>query len=170
MLNLTLLIRDPTLADRKELTVATALTEELLRDIRGVVSRLRDADGIDVGEAFRRLVQPVPDPRIHVQVAADARVDDAAQAETLVRLAQEGITNAIRHAAARNVWLTLSRKANELELAIEDDGRFKLPLTIGNGLRGMRERIAAIGGEIEFGLGTAGGFRIHARLPQPYRA
>ena len=53
-----------------------------------------------------------------------------------------------------------------LELAIEDDGRAPRVLMAGHGITGIRERIAALGGTLEFGAGPGGGVRVFARVPR----
>jgi signal transduction histidine kinase len=165
-LNLAVLGRDSELASRRELQTARGLADELLQDIRGVVAQLRSHDGIDLREAFARLAETLPAPRVHVEVAEDALVDDTARAETLVRMAQEGLTNSARHSGAQNVWLKLTREADGVELVVEDDGHVRGPLTPGHGLTGMRERIAALGGELLTESARGGGLRLRARLPR----
>ncbi len=165
-LNLAVLARDAELAARRELQTARGLADELLQDIRGVVAQLRSHDGIDLREAFARLAETLPAPRVHVEVADDARVEDTARAETLVRVAQEGLTNAARHSGAQNAWLKLTREPDAVQLVVEDDGRVRGTLTPGHGLTGMRERIAALGGELLTESSADGGLRLRARLPR----
>jgi signal transduction histidine kinase len=138
----------------------------LLSDIRGVVAQLRRHDGIDLREAITRLAEPLAFAHVHVQVDDDARVNDAERAAALIRLAQESLTNAAKHASAQNVWLKLTREHDLLQLVVEDDGRLIDPVHPGHGLTGMRERVAALGGELKIGTASAGGLRICARLPR----
>jgi signal transduction histidine kinase len=165
-LNLAVLARDTALAGHRELQAARTLADELLEDIRGVVSQLRRHEGIDLREAFENLARHLPAPSVHVDVADDARVADAECAAALVRLAQEGLTNSARHAGSRNVWLKLTREGERLQLLIEDDGRSSAPLRPGHGVLGMHERVAELGGQLEIGNATAGGLRLCASLPR----
>lgn len=165
-LNLAVLAQDAALAGRRELEVARTLVDELLHDIRQVVSQLRRHEGIDLRQALQELAAPLPAPRVHVQVDDDARIDDAERAAALVRLAQEGLTNAARHAASQNVWLRLTRDRDRLRLVVEDDGRIAGPVRPGHGLTGMRERVAELGGELEIGTAERGGLRLCASLPR----
>lgn len=165
-LNLAVLSKDEAVASRQEFHAARTLADELLEDIRGVVSQLRQHEGIDLRNAFQRLAEHLPSPRVHVEVADDARVEDTARAATLVRLAQEGLTNSARHAGARNVWLRLTRDGDRLQLLIEDDGHVSEPLLPGHGVLGMRERVAELGGQLEIGSADSGGLRLCARLPR----
>jgi len=84
----------------------------------------------------------------------------------LLRCAQEIITNAVRHAQARNLWLTFERTgANELAIHAHDDGRGAGNLRHGNGLTGMRERLAQIGGRLDITTARDQGFALHAWVP-----
>jgi signal transduction histidine kinase len=83
-----------------------------------------------------------------------------------VRLAQEGLTNAAKHSGSRNVWLTLRREGDRLQLLVEDDGIVREPLKPGHGVLGMRERVGELGGQLEIGIATSGGLRLCAYLPR----
>lgn len=165
-LNLQLLADLPGLEARREYRLARQLTTELLADIRQVVSRLRRDDGLDLREALAQLAAPFPQPAIHVDVEEGARAADADRAEVVLRAAQEGLTNAVRHAQAQNVWLRLARRAGgALELTVEDDGRFEGVAHPGNGLEGVRERLQEVSGALELGRGPRGGLRLAAIVP-----
>jgi signal transduction histidine kinase len=161
-LQLALLARDQAGAPPAVRTAAT-LADELLGDIRGVVSQMRQNDGLDLRRAIEELAAPIPRPKVHLDLAADSRVDDLGQAQALLRVAQEGLTNAARHSFAENVWLRLIRDGDRLLLEIRDDGRGARNLRIGNGISGMCERLEGIGGGIEFDC--AKGFRLNAWVP-----
>lgn len=161
-LQLALLARDPNGAP-PAITTAAALADELLGDIRGVVGQMRQNDGLDLRRAIEELAAPIPRPRVHLDLGDDARVDDLAQAHALLRVAQEGLTNAARHSAAENVWLSLAHRGDRLVLDIRDDGRGAKTLHLGHGLSGMCERLEAVGGGVEFA--SMQGFRIEAWVP-----
>jgi signal transduction histidine kinase len=88
------------------------------------------------------------------------------------RIVQEALTNARRHAAGAAVDVELHFGPDELWLRVRDNGPGApagLPpsqaLAGGNGLLGMRERAAAVGGTLHTGTATSGGFLVEARLP-----
>jgi signal transduction histidine kinase len=164
-LNLQLLADVPGLAKRREYALLRQLTTELLADIRQVVSRLRRDDGLDVRSALEQLAAPFPRPAIHVDVDPAARAPDADRAEVLLRAAQEGLTNAVRHAAAENVWLRVVHRDGSLELTVEDDGRYDGTSPPGNGLTGLRERLQEAAGTLAVARGPRGGLQLTATLP-----
>lgn len=163
-LNLLALSRDRALAQRTELATAVALADQLLGDIRGVVRQMRLHEGVELADALRQIAAPFPKPRIELDIEPGLRVADVNQAEALVRAAQEALTNAARHADAAHVTLKLARVADGVALEVIDDGRGARALAPGHGLRGMRERLEAVGGRVEFG-NTARGFAVRAFLP-----
>ena len=164
-LNLALLQRDAG-ADRvRTLATAEQLAGELLGDLRGVVAQLRQHDGMDLRQAIGALVAPLPRPRIEIVLADDARASGAMQAETVIRVAQEALTNIVRHANATTATLTLDRDGDALVLAVADDGVGAAELVAGNGLAGMRERVEALGGTLAVASTAGCGVRIEARIP-----
>jgi signal transduction histidine kinase len=164
-LNLACLLREPALADREELLVSSALADDLLSQIRQVVSALRTYDGIDLGAALDALSSPLPGTRVEIAIDDGLRVDDIDQAEALLRCAQEAITNAVRHGRATLILIGLHRIEGSLELRIVNDGISPASLAPGNGLTGMRERIAAIGGTLDVAPTPPRGVRVVARIP-----
>jgi signal transduction histidine kinase len=165
-LNLALLAQDPAYAGRAEFKLARTLTDELLADLRGVVTQLRQHDGIDLSEALSRMASIVPAPRVHVDVAPEARIAGAERAESVLRIAQESLTNAMRHAGANNVHVRLRGIENGVELMVSDDGRAPADLRAGNGISGMRERIEDLGGTLDLTVSASGGLCVTARIPQ----
>ncbi len=86
------------------------------------------------------------------------------------RIAQEALTNVIRHAAATTVWIRVTYGPANLGLRIEDDGKglsLGEPAGAGSGIAGMRERLTALGGELRTGPRPGGGFQVTGRLPLP---
>ena len=68
----------------------------------------------------------------------------------MLRCTQELITNSIKHAQAKNLWIHFSKNENEVIFSIEDDGTGdSQSLREGNGLTGIRERVKQFNGEIE---------------------
>lgn len=164
-LNLARLARDPALAAREELQVSSALADDLLGQIRQVVGTLRAHDGFDLRAALEALAQPIPGVKIVIDIEDHLRVDDIEQAETLLRCAQEAITNALRHGRATGIGIALQRIDGALTLSIANDGLAPARIDSGNGLTGMRERLAAVGGTLEIATTPPRGLQVIARIP-----
>ncbi len=144
---------------------AQAVAKLLLADVRDTVSSLRHHRPVDLRRALLTLVAGTSEPRIHLALPDQAELADPSQAHAVFRCVQEAITNAVRHAGARNVWIDLAREPGRLELRIRDDGRGAPEATPGNGLTGMRERLEAAGGGLEIDRQPGQGFRLSAWLP-----
>ena len=144
---------------------AHAITRLLLADVRDVVSTLRDPGPTDVAKAIRALSSAPASLAIHLDVPASLEIGDASRAQAVVRSVQEIITNAARHAQARNLWIRLAVRDDGVTLHARDDGRGATALAPGHGLTGMRERFEAAGGSIDFDTRAAGGFEVRAFLP-----
>lgn len=164
-LNLRALAADPVFAARPEVRLAQQLSHELLRDIRGVVQAMRDSRGLDLETAMRALAAGMPKPALQVRVEDDVRITDPAQAEALLRLVQEALTNAARHAHAEVIRVEVRREGEEICVHVEDDGHLRGTLREGNGIAGMRERLAALHGSLQLGRTARGSLCIDARIP-----
>jgi signal transduction histidine kinase len=105
------------------------------------------------------------DVRLHVQgdpIALPGALDLSAY-----RILQEGLTNALKHAGASQVDVTVQYAANELRLEVRDDGRGHSARNdgFGHGLVGIGERVKIYGGEMSAFATTSGGFVLRASLP-----
>ncbi len=164
-INLRLLSADPALAQRDDIAVLEQLSAELLADIRNVVQSMRDDRGLDLQTALRALAAPFPRPALRLRIDPDVRITDARVAELLLRLVQEALTNAVRHADADEVAVHLHCENAQLRVDIQDDGHRAECIREGNGITGMRERLAALQGHLDLGLTPTGGMHLTASVP-----
>ena len=138
----------------------------LLADVREAVSELRQDDAIDLTQALQSLIDGVPSLHVHLSTPPRFSVEDPRRAQVLLRCVQEIITNTAKHAGARNLWLTFAYDdENLLSLSAQDDGRGTASILPGNGLSGMRERLAEFGGDVSMESETGQGFALRVRLP-----
>src|SRR5829696_7134152 len=110
------------------------------------------ATGLEVRTRVEGLPRPLP-----------AGTDLAA-----FRIVQESLTNVTRHAGPASATVLVRYGNDDLTVQVDDDGRGPAAAAgpgTGNGIRGMRERVAALGGELTTGPRPGGGFRVQARLP-----
>ena len=152
-----------------------AAIDDILAIVRDVSGRLRPAT-LDIGlpaaasalcEEFQAsLAIPCPlDNRLPPELVLDEATVTGA-----FRILQESITNAGRHAQAQAIRVALQLDGPRLCLSVQDDGRGFDPETIREsgldyGLAGMRERAAALGGELRIISTPGSGTTVEARLP-----
>ncbi|MEU8120899.1 sensor histidine kinase [Spirillospora sp. NPDC049024] len=149
-------------------------SREALRELRATLGVLRQADeeaptapapGLDrIGE----LVAPARSAGLTVHVSVGDAADPPAEVGLAAyRIVQESLTNVVRHAAAREVTVSVEPGRRELLVEVADDGRGPAAAggAPGSGVGGMRERARALGGELTAGGRPGGGYLVRARLP-----
>jgi signal transduction histidine kinase len=145
---------------------AHTLAKLLLSDVREAVSRLRHDDAIDMAATLLPLADNVPGLEIVMEMPSPFLLDDPERAHVLLRCTQEIITNTVRHAHAQHLRLCYHLDGCTVLLQARDDGRGSDPSpVVGNGLRGIRERLAAYGGKVDIVTGAGSGFAVDIRLP-----
>jgi signal transduction histidine kinase len=154
----------PALANIKE------ASREALRDLRGALEILRRGEVVPRSPApgpgdLNRLVTTVAATGLDVRLDEEGRPDVLPAAVELAafRIVQEALTNVSRHAGARSATVRV-RYDDDMTVEVVDDG-IGGDASAGNGITGMRERAAALGGTVEARPGRGGGFRVVARLP-----
>jgi len=104
-----------------------------------------------------------------VDIAEELPDLSKAVATAVYRAVQESLTNIARHAGARSAWVVLAVEDDALYVEVEDDGRGIAPEDLAKarsvGLKGMRERIAFLGGTLEIARAPRGGTRLRLRVP-----
>jgi signal transduction histidine kinase len=106
-----------------------------------------------------------------LDVAPDLHTLPAGVQLTAYRIVQEALTNVRKHTRASSVCVTVARSGDHLDITVADDGNGLVgELAPGNGLIGMRERVAMHDGTLFTGPGDDGGFVVRTRLPVTGRA
>ena len=104
-----------------------------------------------------------------IDIAAELPDVSKAVGTAVYRAVQESLTNIARHAGARSAWVVLAVEDGALYVEVEDDGRGIAPEDLAKarsvGLKGMRERIAFLGGTLEIARAPRGGTRLRLRVP-----
>lgn len=150
---------------KEHISKAQDLNKNLLTDLREVVSSMRDKQEIDLQKVLNGLIENVPKPKIHLDISEDLIVHDPNRAHIIVRCIQEVITNSIKHSNADNLWFSVELKNYNVVIKARDDGRGAQDLKAGNGLTGMAERLAEVGGKLDFSSKLGQGFSLEASLP-----
>ncbi len=153
-----------------------AMTGQMQDGVRAILHRLRRPDALPAGRLGEALGQYCrhwaglyPAVTLTPELAPVERALSEDFCLTVLRLLQESLTNVARHAEANHVSVELACDEDGLELAVSDDGRGFDPTlrTERYGVTGMRERVAACGGELLIESLASGGTRVCARLPWP---
>jgi signal transduction histidine kinase len=152
-------------AAQEHVNQAHTLARLLLSDVREAVSRLRTDDAIDMAATLRPLAENAAGLRIVLDLPERFLLDDAERAHVLLRCTQEIITNAQRHAQAVELRLRYRFEGRAVRVLASDDGRGAEAPAAGNGLRGMRERLAAYGGSAAISTHPGAGFALDLYLP-----
>jgi signal transduction histidine kinase len=161
-------------AMRAAMREATEQLTDHIAALRSLIAELRPPalDQLGLAPALESLASRTAtnnglEIRSDVRLPEDRRLDP--QVETTVyRIAQESLTNVVKHARATSVDLAVRCDGDQIDLTVGDDGvgfDVETPATDGFGLAGMRERVELAGGELEVLRGPGGGTLIHARLP-----
>lgn len=151
-------------------------SKEGLRELRGILNVLRQADEEDDRSPAPRLaqlddlVENATRAGLPTSVSVHGRTRALAPTVDLTayRIVQESLTNALRHAGPATARVTLSYTDDELSVEVLDSGRGRVdgnPQGAGHGIAGMRERAEAVGGTLIAGPAPERGFRVQARLP-----
>ncbi|MDT0301467.1 sensor histidine kinase [Streptomonospora wellingtoniae] len=150
-------------------------SKETLRELRATLNVLRSVDeqaprapspGLD---RIEDLAEGARGAGLDVQVVrrGGAMPPGAANAGAAAyRIVQEALTNAVRHSGAAAVTVEVDCGDGGVQVLVRDDGAAAADgFTSGNGITGIRERVAALGGDVAVGPCPGGGFAVRARLP-----
>ena len=169
---------DPTAATHA-LTTISETGRAALADMRRILGVLRSDDSDDGDLApqpadadLEELVAHVRDAGLKVALVrmGTARAHPPGAGLTVYRIAQEALTNILRHAGpAAQATVLVQWTPTHLVLQIDDDGRGAAATSdgAGHGLLGMRERATMLGGTLTAGPRAGGGYRIRAEIPLP---
>jgi two-component system sensor histidine kinase UhpB len=155
---------------RPELAEARETARATLEDIRQIAQRLRPEalDELGLRSALEALAERVSEQGgLRVVSRLDGRLPELSPTAELVvyRVAQEALTNALRHAQASQAILTLRGDAEEVALSVVDDGVGLDGTAPGAGIQGMRERAMLADATIEVRNRREGGVEVRLALP-----
>ncbi|MFT3875352.1 MAG: sensor histidine kinase [Propioniciclava sp.] len=155
------------------------LSRGAVEELRGLLGSLRDADADGDDRSLNSLEQlceeaSTPTLRVSFDTVGDpvqASMLTPTQASSLLRIAQEALTNVRRHSTADEVRVVLRVTESAIEIEVTDNGT-PIPHTTGSGLGhvGMRERVHALGGQLDIGPRATHGYRVRATIPRKVSA
>jgi signal transduction histidine kinase len=174
LLGLTEIDRAATLPDARQASAALRETARTtLQDVARLAFELRPPalEEFGLGPALRDLGHGLEErggPRVELNVDLAAERLPAKVETALLRIAQEALTNVVKHADAKTVHLTFARQERSVVLTVADDGRgFSRPQAPGDqlGLVGMRERTASVNGALDINSKPGAGTRLRVEIP-----
>jgi signal transduction histidine kinase len=140
-----------------------------LVDVRRSVNELRPdtLERFTLVPAICKLSEDINDctnTKVTLDISGEEIKLNADEEETIYRIIQEGITNAVRHGNAKMILIKLEFKNGDIFLEISDDGKGCAKIVEGFGLKYIKERVGMLAGSVEFGMQESGGFRIFAHI------
>jgi signal transduction histidine kinase len=170
-MELELLARTAPDHERDELKRLSGVARSALEDLRATISGLRSTGGTELDEAIRRHIAHLTKahgPRIDFSASGTPQLD-ATTTDEVLRVLQEALSNALRHARAEHIRVRLERDARALLLTVEDDGvgLDSDPEHAGGGvgLTSMRDRAERLDGELVLRPGRGGGTVVELEVP-----
>lgn len=158
---------------RRHIARARELARSGLDAVRHALLALRSPliDATDLASAIRRVAQELTaDAALQVafSVSGQRRALPPELEDDLMRIAQEALTNAVRHAQAEHVRAELTYTSDAVRVVVRDDGRgFASAASKGLGLAGMRERAQRIGAKLRIQTGPGKGTQVDVLLRVP---
>lgn len=172
---------------RDEIEQVAAVSRQTLRDIRQAISGYRRPTlAVEIITARNALESAGIAPHDDAEITLASGTFDTEAEAALAWCLREAVTNVIRHSGAANCHIGLTRRSDAISLGVRDDGRgsreagpdewsrYEGPPrpggwdppgeTAGSGLRGMSERLTAVGGHLEL-RPSSGGFGLTATVP-----
>jgi PAS domain S-box-containing protein len=149
-----------TVATMAKLQAQTAVEE--LRDVAaGLHPAILARRGMAAAIAALSRQAPIP---VSAEISLRDRLPEAVEANLYFIIA-EGLTNVLKHAAARRVEIRLVETVDEIQLALVDDGVGGAELAVGAGLVGLRDRVGALDGHLRIDSPAGRGTRLLAHFP-----
>jgi signal transduction histidine kinase len=124
---------------------AKAALEELRSLVRGIHPVILEDRGLDAALSAVVARSPIP---VELQVEVRHRPSSPVES-TAYFVVAEALTNVARHAQATRAWVAIVRVGDKLIVEVRDDGRGGADETLGTGLRGLRDRVASVGGTMQ---------------------
>jgi len=149
----------------QEMTEVEAVARQSLAEVREAVSGYRR---LSLAAEIANARSALGAAGIAAEVAMGGLEIAAEQDAALGWVLREAITNVVRHSGARRCRVEATCDDRDVRLEVADDGPGLMPdAPAGNGLAGVRERLAAVGGRLELLSAPGGGLRLVARVPRP---
>ncbi len=142
-----------------------SLSKLLLSDVRDAVSDIRTKSSLNLEQTILAMTGRLPNISVTLDYPNNISINDVNTADVLTRCIQESITNALKHTHAKAMHIAFSQTSEVLNMLISAElngaakitkaGASKPQFTIGNGLKGIQERLKQVQGEVSFTLSSS---------------
>lgn len=153
---------------KEKVETSHALAKLLLSDVREAVSAIKENQYMDLDASISTLFTNLPSLTLHKSIDANIDMDHIELMHTLIRCVQEASTNTLKHTNATDFWLTLKNvhetQHEYISMTMRDNGQVSERLNLGNGLKGMNERVALLNGNMQTDT-TSGCLKIDIKIP-----
>ena len=164
-LNLEFAVQTCSVEQREVLQQCKDISRQLLADIRRVVKEIRLDAELDLGAVLKQFVAKLPGIDLQLTYPDGINVSSHGQAEAILRICQEAITNAIRHGSKKSMHIDFSQRADQLQLHISNPCSKIGELQAGVGLTSMAERVTEYGGSLKINYLDSETFEIIINMP-----
>lgn len=143
------------------------LAKLLLADVREAVSTMRQYADVSLLDAVQPLAALIPEQlKVKLQIPADIMLHDLQQAQHVLCIVQEAISNSLKHSGASEMQINAFISDGNLKLTLSDNGNVNPHWRPGNGITGMQERAAECGGSLTVSIEQQ---RLALSLSLPYQ-
>ena len=140
--------------------------QRLFSTLGTVVGELRKQTNAQFYDQLEQMITNVPSLKIELECEPSLKIQDDIIADNLLCCIQEALTNILKHSHAKKAWVNIHYDAGDLNVSIRDNGKSNDKIKVGNGLTGIQNRMATIGGSASSEIAEQGGFQVALNLPR----
>jgi signal transduction histidine kinase len=140
--------------------------QRLFSTLGTVVGELRIQTNAQFYDQLEQMITNVPSLKIELECEPSLKIQDDIIADNLLCCIQEALTNILKHSHAKKAWVNIHYDAGDLNVSIRDNGKSNDQIKVGNGLTGIQNRMATIGGSASSEIAEQGGFQVALNLPR----
>jgi signal transduction histidine kinase len=153
---------------KEKIETCHGLAKLLLSDVREAVSEIREKSDVELKDTLIALFDNLPRLKIQLHFDDNLNINEVNTADTIIKCVQECVTNTLKHSTADVMVLEVSKAKQGISFNISDNGKQIKHFDMGNGLKGIAERLSLIGGHVNFTYDNKG-FHTSIFIPQEAR-
>jgi two-component system sensor histidine kinase DesK len=135
---------------KEKVEACHGLAKLLLSDVREAVSEIRERSDVELKDALMALFDSLPRLKVQLRFDDNLNINEVNTADTIIKCVQECLTNTLKHSTADVLLLDINKDKGGIAINISDNGKLIKHFDMGNGLKGMMERLSLIDGHVNF--------------------